>query len=73
MKNSFKTIPPRAEIIPDVSTFRVVEGDISCNKSYYCDGIIKIPDGSETTAIIRYTLVDDGINTTLRPIEYKER
>lgn len=72
MKNSFKTIPPKAEITPDVDTFRVIEDVIHCNRSYYCDGSIKLPDGSEVKAIIRYTLIDDGIDTTLRPIEYKE-
>lgn len=73
MKNSFKTIPPRSEITPDVETFRIIESDFFINKSYLCDGIIILPDGTKINAIISYKLVDDGYDTTYRPVEYKER
>ncbi len=70
--DKFQPIPNRSEIIPDVETFRVTEGDTVFKSSYFCDGTIKLPNGTEIKAIILYILVDDEDEIFI-PIEYIER
>lgn len=66
--DKFQPIPNRAEIIPDVESFRFSEDD----KSYYLDGIIILPDKTEVKAVIRYKQQFDEDDEIFRPIEYRE-
>lgn len=67
--DKFQPIPKRCEIIPDVETFRFVKNE----RSYYIQGIIRLPDGTEINAIIRYKVVYEDDGEIFRPIEYIRR
>ena len=67
--DKFQPIPNRSEIIPDVETFRFVEAE----RSYYLQGIIRLPDGAEINAIIRYKCFYEDDGEIFRPIEYIRR
>lgn len=67
--DKFQPIPNRCEIIPDVETFKFVKPE----RSYYIEGIIRLPDGTEINAIIRYMCVYEDDGEIFRPIGYIER
>ena len=67
--DKFQPIPNRSEIIPDVETFRFVEAE----RSYYIQGIIRLPDGTEINAIIRYKCFYEDDCEIFYPIDYIRR